>query len=120
MLLTSDDGYVRTITLNRPEAMNAFNGQQFDNPTEALLAAGSNTTVRVVVLTGSGRALTTGLDVNTQGGINFANRHAVSGTFKRGQGEVSTTGCTDRAYGLRGPDVAKVTSNVLNHFIKNP
>ena len=48
----------------------------------------------------------------------FANGHAVLGTFKRGQGEVFTTGCTDWAYGLRDSDVAKVTNNVLEHFIK--
>lgn len=49
----------------------------------------------------------------------FANGHAVLGTFKRGQGEVFTTGCTDWAYGLRSSDVAKVTNNVLARFIGN-
>ena len=54
MVLTKDSGYVRTITLNRPEAMNAFNGQQFDELTEALLAARDDAAVRGVVLTGAG------------------------------------------------------------------
>jgi hypothetical protein len=48
----------------------------------------------------------------------FANGHAVMGTFKRGRGEIFTTGCTDWAYGLRDSDVARVTNNVLEHFIK--
>ena len=63
MILTTDDAHVRTLTLNRPDAMNAFNGQQFDDLTEALLAAQADTAVRVVVLTGTGRAFTTGLDL---------------------------------------------------------
>jgi hypothetical protein len=49
----------------------------------------------------------------------FADGHAVMGSFKRGHGEVFTTGCTDWAYGLRGNDVADVTRNVLQHFIRN-
>ena len=48
----------------------------------------------------------------------FANGHAVMGTFKRGDGEVFTTGCTDWAYGLGSSDVARVTSNILERFIK--
>ena len=41
------------------------------------------------------------------GGDTAANRarfekgHAVMGTFRRGKGEVFTTGCTDWAYGLQ-------------------
>jgi hypothetical protein len=48
----------------------------------------------------------------------FANGHAVLGTFKRGSGQVFTTGCTDWAYGLRDADVSQVTKNVLERFIK--
>jgi len=48
----------------------------------------------------------------------FANGHAVLGTFKRGKGEVFTTGCTDWAYGLEDPSVAQVTRNVLNRFTR--
>ncbi len=46
----------------------------------------------------------------------FGRGHAVLGTFKRGKGEVFTSGCTDWAYGLRSRDVATVTANVLNRF----
>lgn len=49
----------------------------------------------------------------------FANGHAVMGSFKRGKGEVFTTGCTDWAYGLNDSAVAQVTNNVLERFIKN-
>ena len=64
MLLVDDVDHVRTITLDRPAAMNAFSGELFDALTEALLDAGQEDRVRVVVLTGSGRAFSTGLDLS--------------------------------------------------------
>ena len=81
MVLTTDDGHVRTLTLNRPEAMNAFNGKQFDALTEALLAAGSDPAVRVVILTGSGRAFSTGLDLSEVGKDIDPPKHGVPGLF---------------------------------------
>ena len=81
MVLTKDSGYVRTITLNRPEAMNAFNGQQFDELTEALLAARDDAAVRVVVLTGAGRAFSTGLDLSEVGKDMEPPKHGVPGLF---------------------------------------
>lgn len=46
----------------------------------------------------------------------FEKGHAVMGTFKRGRGEVFTTGCTDWAYGIGDPQVSTVTRNVLERF----
>ena len=81
MVLTKDSAYVRTITLNRPEAMNAFNGQQFDELTEALLAARDDAAVRVVVLTGAGRAFSTGLDLSEVGKDMEPPKHGVPELF---------------------------------------
>src|SRR5215207_4374235 len=57
------DGGVATITLNRPEKLNAFAGHMRRDLAEALERAGSDPEVRVVVLTGAGRAFSTGADV---------------------------------------------------------
>src|ERR671916_675540 len=54
------DGGIVTITLNRPEKLNAFAGHMRRDLAEALERAGSDPEVRVVVLTGAGRALSTG------------------------------------------------------------
>ena len=47
----------------------------------------------------------------------FAYGAAVMGWFRRGLGEVFTTGCTDWAYGLEHDDVATVTRNVIGRYV---
>jgi 2-(1,2-epoxy-1,2-dihydrophenyl)acetyl-CoA isomerase len=57
------DQSVATITFNRPESLNAFNDQMIAETTAALKAAGRDDAVRCVVLTGSGRAFSSGQDL---------------------------------------------------------
>ena len=54
-LQIADQHRVRTITLDRPDALNAFNEALYDAATEALMAAAAPH-VAVVVITGTGRA----------------------------------------------------------------
>src|SRR5260370_11474575 len=63
MVLSEDIGRVRLLTLNRPQALNAFNGALFDALTGALIAADADDDVGVVVLTGAGRAFSAGADL---------------------------------------------------------
>jgi len=62
-LQVSDDHRVRTLTLNRPDALNAFNEALYDATAAALLAAADDPTVAVVLLTGAGRAFSAGTDL---------------------------------------------------------
>ncbi|HET6167844.1 MAG TPA: enoyl-CoA hydratase-related protein [Marmoricola sp.] len=62
-LLISDDARVRTLTLDRPDALNAFDEALYDATTEALLAAADDPGVAVVLLTGNGRAFSAGTDL---------------------------------------------------------
>ena len=55
---------VATITLNRPEKMNAFGGLMRQEIVETLETAASDDQVRAVVVTGAGKAFCTGGDVN--------------------------------------------------------
>lgn len=57
------DGHVAIITLNRPDAMNAMNKAVRDALGEAQSSAEANDNIRVVVLTGSGRAFSSGTDL---------------------------------------------------------
>ena len=62
-LLIADDSRVRTLTLNRPDALNAFNEALYDATAEALNDAADDVEVAVVVLTGTGRAFSAGQDL---------------------------------------------------------
>ena len=55
---------VATLTLNRPDRMNTISGPMLDELTRLLVKAGEDRDVRVIVLTGTGRAFCAGLDLN--------------------------------------------------------
>lgn len=63
MLSISNEGRVRTLVLDRPEALNAFNEALYDAAAEALLEAASSPDVSVVIITGAGRAFSAGNDL---------------------------------------------------------
>jgi enoyl-CoA hydratase/carnithine racemase len=63
ILQSEDDNGVRTLTLNRPEALNAFNEALYDATAEALWTAADDPEVAVVLLTGAGRAFSAGADL---------------------------------------------------------
>lgn len=62
-LLIADDKRVRTLTLDRPDALNSFDEALYDATTEALLDAAADPDVAVVLLTGNGRAFSAGTDL---------------------------------------------------------
>ena len=62
-LLIADENRVRTLTLNRPDTLNAFNEALYDATAEALNAAAEDAGVAVVVITGAGRAFSAGQDL---------------------------------------------------------
>lgn len=65
MLVQIDDANgVRTLTLNRPESLNAFNEALYDATAIALRAADEDPATAVVMLTGTGRAFSAGNDLN--------------------------------------------------------
>src|SRR5258706_3739573 len=59
------DGSIATITLNRPEKLNAFNDEMLEKWLAALEQCRTSPDVRVIVMTGTGRAFTTGGDIET-------------------------------------------------------
>jgi enoyl-CoA hydratase/carnithine racemase len=62
-ILVNETNGIVTITLNRPEKLNAFIGHMRRDLAEALEHAGSDRSVRVVIITGAGRAFCAGGDV---------------------------------------------------------
>jgi methylglutaconyl-CoA hydratase len=58
-------GAVATITLNRPDKRNAISSTMIEELLEALNSAESDSAVRVVILTGAGKAFCSGMDLDT-------------------------------------------------------
>ncbi len=57
---------ILTITLNRPDRMNAISGPMLDGLAKTLQQANTDPDVRVVVLTGAGRGFCAGLDLKAE------------------------------------------------------
>jgi len=63
MILFEKTGAVATITLNRPQALNAINPQMTVELHQALDVADADPDVRAIILTGAGRAFSAGYDI---------------------------------------------------------
>ncbi len=63
LVLTSREGTVQIVTLNRPEKSNALHPDLVNQLAEILEAAARNQQVNVIVLTGAGRSFSAGLDL---------------------------------------------------------
>jgi enoyl-CoA hydratase/carnithine racemase len=61
------DGRVRVLTLARPDALNAFDTPLYNALADALRAASADDLVRCVVVTGKGRAFSSGQDLAEMG-----------------------------------------------------
>jgi 2-(1,2-epoxy-1,2-dihydrophenyl)acetyl-CoA isomerase len=69
MILTDNNAHITTITLNRPEKLNAFSGTMREELLAAVRAAADDRDCRVVVITGAGRAFCAGGDVEYMSGL---------------------------------------------------
>jgi len=58
------EDHVLTLTLNRPEKLNALNGPMHDEMLDALDRAEADDDIRVVIFTGAGRAFCAGADLS--------------------------------------------------------
>jgi len=67
LLQRLDGSGVLTVTMNRPQAKNAFDTRMQRRMTEVFYDASRNPGVRVLVLTGTGNAFSTGADVKSLG-----------------------------------------------------
>lgn len=94
---------VTLVRLNRPEALNALNGQLMDELTAALDAAEADEAVRAIVITGSERAFAAGADIKEMADQSYADMYKAN-FFSLGH---------DRIVRFRKPIVAAVNGFAL-------
>ena len=69
MIRSHLENHITTITLDRPEKLNAFSGTMREELLDALRAAADDSDCRVVIITGAGRAFCAGGDVEYMSGL---------------------------------------------------
>jgi 2-(1,2-epoxy-1,2-dihydrophenyl)acetyl-CoA isomerase len=67
LVVVSTQGAVRTLTLNRPAALNSMTAAMHAQLLPALNAAADDTSIRAVIITGAGRGFCAGQDLNDSG-----------------------------------------------------
>src|SRR2546430_14286188 len=72
---------ILTITLNRPDKLNAFNGTMQQELIDAFDAADKDDDIRAIIVTGAGRGFCAGADLSS--GANTFDRDARRGPVKR-------------------------------------
>lgn len=80
-LLVEETNGVATITMNRPDVLNALNATMITELGEAMTLAAQDAAVRCIVLTGAGRAFGSGQDLHT-----FAEQYSNPGPMEVGEG----------------------------------
>jgi enoyl-CoA hydratase len=68
LVLSEDEGAVRTLTLDRPEKLNALSTAMVDRLSQLLGEAAADPGVRVVVIAGAGRSFCSGYDLSEEPG----------------------------------------------------
>jgi enoyl-CoA hydratase/carnithine racemase len=102
-LLTDLDGGILTLTLNRPDRLNAFTPEMRDELIDAFDRIDDSDEIRVVIVTGAGRGYCAGADLGKGGGT-FDHRDEVAAAEHRdGGGLVSL-----RIYDCRKPVIAAI------------
>ena len=71
ILVEYADG-IATITLNRPDSLNALNLSVLEDVTAAASAADADDSIRAIILTGTGKAFAAGADIKQMASLDFA------------------------------------------------
>lgn len=74
---------ISVVEMNRPDALNAFSAQLMDELCDAFIEAAADDTVKVLVLTGAGRAFSAGADLKQMGQAgDYKSRHGLGGLLE--------------------------------------
>ena len=102
-IILSVENDIAQITLNRPEALNALNGQLLSDLMQALEDCDANAAVRCIILTGSDKAFAAGADVTEMADMTYVEAY-LSTRF---------SAAADRMDRIRKPIIAAVAGYAL-------
>ena len=102
-LLTERDEGVLTVTLNRPERLNAFTNQMMTDWLDLLDEIDADDAVRAVIVTGAGRGFCAGADLGSGGGTFDESGEEEASEHRDGGGRV-----TLRIFDCRKPLIAAI------------
>jgi len=98
---------IATITLNRPEVLNAWTPLMMQEVLQALDAADNDDSVRVVIVTGAGRAYCAGADL-AAGGFNNPDDPEETEPFRDSAGQV-----TLKLFNMKKPVIGAINGNAV-------
>ncbi len=107
-IIWNQDGPILTITLNRPERLNAFSAEMFADVDRAVGLASDDSDIRVIVFTGAGRAFCSGADLTN-----------IAGYHSEAEGDALTEGIRriqsvfDAVEALPQPTIAAINGHAV-------
>lgn len=110
LVVSAVSGAVAWLRLNRPNAMNALSNELLDDLDDALDFVASTPAIRVVVLTGTGRAFCTGADLKLGG---FAEKNGAVNSDKLLAHVRRASATLDRIPALAKPVIAAINGYAL-------
>lgn len=101
------DGPIVTVTLNRPDKLNAYIALMGSELEDAFIRADEDDTVRVIIVTGAGRGFCAGADIS--GGANaFDTRSGNTAMFQGARPRSSRGGFVQAIFDCRKPSIAAI------------
>lgn len=111
-ILTSLDAGVLTLTLNRPEALNAYTATMGAELADAFVQADADDAVRVIIVTGAGRGFCAGADMSA-GADAFGGEGAKLFGAGRPKTGAPKGGFTEAIYSCRKPSIAAINGGAV-------
>jgi enoyl-CoA hydratase/carnithine racemase len=111
-ILTSLDDGVLTLTLNRPEALNAYTATMGAELADAFVEADADDAVRVIIVTGAGRGFCAGADMSA-GADAFGGEGAKLFGAGRPKTGAPKGGFTEAIYTCRKPSIAAINGGAV-------
>jgi enoyl-CoA hydratase/carnithine racemase len=107
-IICTQEGPVLTITLNRPDRLNAFSTEMFSDTQRAIEIVSDMGDIRVVVFTGAGRAFCSGADLT-----NVADHHSNSEGDTLAAGIQMAQGVFDKVEALPQATIAAINGHAV-------